>query len=46
MLIDYPVNIVLDQEITNEINVEEEISCETIDDFKVLLTSVLNSSKI
>ncbi len=42
----YPVNIVLDEEIANEINAEEEISCETIDDFKVLLTSVLNSSKI
>ena len=42
----YPVSIVLDQEIANEINVEEEILCETIKDFELILSSILNSSKI
>lgn len=42
----YPVSIVLDQEIASEINTDEEILCETINDFEAILSSVLNSSKI
>lgn len=42
----YPVNIVLDKEIADEISADEEILCQTEEEFKTFLTSVLNSTKV
>ena len=42
----YPVYVSLDDEISSDINVSDEINCESEDDFILLLAKILKSKKV